>query len=80
MNGTYHFKVRNANQEFTSQLYFDDALTDQIDAQSLYASRGQRSIRNAQDGIYQDGGDQLLLSPTKTNQGYAATFEIGLQA
>ncbi|BAU10503.1 intradiol ring-cleavage dioxygenase [Leptolyngbya sp. NIES-3755] len=75
-----HFKVRNANQEFTSQLYFDDALTDQVQARSPYSTRGQRTVRNDRDGIYQDGGDQLLLSPTKTNQGYAATFEIGLQA
>ncbi|WP_263971011.1 intradiol ring-cleavage dioxygenase [Leptolyngbya sp. NIES-2104] len=75
-----HFKVRNANQEFTSQLYFDDVLTDQVQAQSPYTSKEQRTVRNDRDGIFQDGGSQLLLSPTKTNQGYVATFEIGLQA
>jgi protocatechuate 3,4-dioxygenase beta subunit len=75
-----HFKVRHANQEFTSQLYFDDVITDQVHRQAPYASQGQRSLRNAQDGIFQDGGSQLLLSPTKTNQGYAATFDVGLQA
>ena len=74
-----HFKVRNSNQEFTSQLYFNDGITDQVYAQSPYASRGQRTERNEQDGIFQDGGSQLLLSPTKTNQGYVATFEVGLQ-
>ncbi len=74
-----HFKVRHVNQEFTSQLYFEDGITDQVHAQSPYASKGQRTVRNDQDGIFQDGGRQLLLSPTKTNQGYAATFEVGLQ-
>jgi protocatechuate 3,4-dioxygenase beta subunit len=74
-----HFKIRYSNQEFTSQLYFDDAMTDQVQARSPYASNGQRTTRNDQDGIFQDGGSQLLLSPTKTNQGCAATFEVGLQ-
>ncbi|NEU76523.1 intradiol ring-cleavage dioxygenase [Hassallia byssoidea VB512170] len=79
-----HFKVRtNATSqksyEFTSQLYFDDSISDQVHAQTPYASKGQRTLKNAQDGIFQDGGNQLLLTPTKTNQGYAATFDIGLQ-
>ena len=79
-----HFKVRtNATSqksyEFTSQLYFDDSITDRVHAQTPYASKGQRTLKNAQDGIFQDGGEQLLLTPTKTSQGYAATFDIGLQ-
>ncbi len=76
-----HFKVRTAqqNSEFTSQLYFDDAITDRVHAQSPYVEKGQRSIKNDQDGIFQQGGTQLLLSPTKTDQGYTAAFELGLQ-
>lgn len=79
-----HFKVRtdaSAGQsyEFTSQLYFDDALSDKVYAQNPYASRGQRTLRNNDDGIYKNGGDQLLLAVTQAGQGYAATFDIGLQ-
>lgn len=79
-----HFKVRtNATSqksyEFTSQLYFDDSITDQVHAQTPYASKGQRTLKNAQDGIFQDGGEQLLLTPTKTSRLLAATFDIGLQ-
>jgi hypothetical protein len=33
-----------------------------VDAQQPYAQKGQRTLRNAGDGIYQGGGDQLLLS------------------
>jgi hypothetical protein len=40
---------------------------------------GQRTLKNAQDGIFQADGDQLLLKLTKTSIGYAATFDIGLQ-
>jgi len=78
-----HFKVRteakSGRYEFTSQLYFDDAITDRVQTQAPYVSKGQRSLKNTEDGIFKDGGDQLLLTPTKTKQDYAATFHIGLQ-
>ncbi|MBW4574252.1 MAG: intradiol ring-cleavage dioxygenase [Aphanothece sp. CMT-3BRIN-NPC111] len=79
-----HFKVRtNAtsgqNYEFTSQLYFDDSITDRVYVQAPYASKGQRRQKNTEDRIFRDGGEQLLLTLTETSQGYAATFDIGLQ-
>ncbi|BAY23108.1 intradiol ring-cleavage dioxygenase [Calothrix sp. NIES-2100] len=79
-----HLKVRKdgtAGQgyEFTSQLYFDDAVSDRIYSQAPYASNGQRTLKNADDGIFQDGGEQMLLKLTKNGQGYAATFDVGLQ-
>lgn len=79
-----HFKIRTdtasgQRYEFTSQLYFDDSTTDQVYTQVPYASKGQRTLKNAEDGIFQGGGDQLLLTLTKTSQGYAATFNLGLQ-
>ncbi|MEW5858790.1 MAG: intradiol ring-cleavage dioxygenase [Cyanobacteriota bacterium] len=79
-----HFKIRTDSasgrgSEFTSQLYFDDALTDQIYAQSPYAAKGQRTQRNDGDGIFQDGGEELMLQLTQDAQGYAGTFDIGLQ-
>ncbi|WP_392531588.1 intradiol ring-cleavage dioxygenase [Nostoc sp. C117] len=79
-----HFKVRTdaasaQNYEFTSQLYFDDSITDRVHTEKLYASKGQRNLKNAGDGIFQAGGDQMLLQLTKTSLGYAATFDIGLQ-
>jgi len=78
-----HFKIRttatdNSSYEFTSQLFFDDTLTDQVFTQEPYAAKGARDTRNSNDGIYQNGGDLLLLNPTAANGGYAATFEIAL--
>jgi protocatechuate 3,4-dioxygenase beta subunit len=78
-----HFKVRSAAgassaYEFTSQLFFDDALTDQVHAQEPYAAKGQRTLRNSGDGIYNEGGSQLVLNVTQTSDGYAATFTIAL--
>jgi protocatechuate 3,4-dioxygenase beta subunit len=79
-----HFKVRaNAKsgkgQELTSQLYFDDLLTDRVHAQSPYAGKGQRAIKNQQDGLFRNGGRQLTLSLVEKSQGYEAIFDIGLQ-
>lgn len=79
-----HFKIRTTPTsarayEFTSQLYFDDSLTDRVHALAPYASKGQRTLRNSGDGIFSNGGRQLTLAPTASGQGYAATFNIGLQ-
>jgi protocatechuate 3,4-dioxygenase beta subunit len=79
-----HFKIRTNPEsrrgyEFTSQIYFDDALTAQIHAQAPYATKGQGRLRNRQDGIFEDGGDQLMLQLTKEAQGYTGAFDIGLQ-
>jgi protocatechuate 3,4-dioxygenase beta subunit len=79
-----HFKVRSSASstsayEFTSQLFFDDSLTDQVHAQQPYASKGRRDTRNASDGIYNQGGSQLVLDVAASGSGYTATFDIALQ-
>ncbi len=79
-----HVKVRTAPQagrnfEFTSQMYFDDGLTDRVHADPPYAAKGRRTARNQDDRIFRRGGDQLMLAPTPVADGYAATFAIGLQ-
>ncbi|HEU4388062.1 MAG TPA: intradiol ring-cleavage dioxygenase [Blastocatellia bacterium] len=79
-----HFKIRmfadaQTTYEYTSQLFFDDAFTDQVYTQSPYSAKGIRNTRNNQDGIYNGGGSQLLLNVAQTAQGFAATFNIGLE-
>jgi protocatechuate 3,4-dioxygenase beta subunit len=79
-----HFKVRlyaasgAETYEFTSQFFFDDSFTDTVYAKAPYSSRGTRTTRNSNDGIYQGGGSQLILPVTASGDGYAATFTIGL--
>jgi protocatechuate 3,4-dioxygenase beta subunit len=78
-----HFKIRSAASasayQFTSQLFFDDSLTDQVHATEPYASKGQRTLRNSGDGIYNGGGSQLVLDVATTADGHAATFNIALE-
>jgi protocatechuate 3,4-dioxygenase beta subunit len=73
-----HFKVHpTAGSVLTSQLFFDDALSQQVFTQAPYASKGSTpDTLNSNDGIYKD---LLLLTVAKTDQGYAATFDIGVQ-
>lgn len=79
-----HYKVRLFNgstktYEFTSQLCFDDTLTDQVFTQAPYNTRGTRNTRNSNDNIYQSGGTAILLNVTSDgSSGYTSTFALGL--
>lgn len=79
-----HFKIRVAAaggraDVLTSQLYFDDAITDQVYRLQPYAKRPNRQPRNGGDSLFQyDQGRQLLLKPAGDAKGYVARFDIGL--
>lgn len=73
-----HFKIRAGSQEFTSQLFFDDTLSDTVFAQAPYSQRPGRTTRNANDGIYGQSGRQLTLQCTPSGGGFVAAFDIGL--
>jgi protocatechuate 3,4-dioxygenase beta subunit len=79
-----HFKIRSPRgaapgYAFTSQLYFDDTVTERVFAMEPYASRGRRWMHNDDDGIFRDGGKSLLLAAVPDGAGYTASFDIGLQ-
>jgi protocatechuate 3,4-dioxygenase beta subunit len=78
-----HFKIRTADaarSEFTSQLYFDEALSERVYAAAPYAGRGRPRLSNGDDFLFRDGGRQLLLDVKPEDAAYAAVFDIGLQA
>ena len=75
-----HFKIRTGfdqanTYEFTSQLYFDKTLVDQVYAQEPYAAKGEQDTLNSTDNIY---SDELLLAATMNDSTVAATFDIAL--
>jgi protocatechuate 3,4-dioxygenase beta subunit len=79
-----HFKIRAdlgaaRRHEFTSQVYFDESITDEVHKQFPYNSRGRRTTTNDSDFIFRRGGKQLLLKLTTDKQGFAARFDIGLE-
>jgi protocatechuate 3,4-dioxygenase beta subunit len=84
-----HFKIRTFSSsgaqtyEFTSQLFVDDAVNDVVLATAPYNTRGARSVRNANDGIYTSGGAGSVLTldveQASSGTGYVGTFNIGLR-
>jgi hypothetical protein len=81
-----HFKVRTYSGttksfEFSSQLFFDDAVSDSVFRTAPYSSRPSRDTRNQNDMVYTSNGNSgamLLVTPAPTGTGYAVTFAIGL--
>jgi protocatechuate 3,4-dioxygenase beta subunit len=79
-----HFKIRTSAgagrvQEFTSQIYFDEAVNEEVFTQPPYAAKSGRRVANDADFLFRRGGKELLLRPVKGARGYAGVFAIGLR-
>lgn len=77
-----HFKIRvdpdaSSGLEFTSQLFLDESVTAEVYSLAPYAARTGQDQTNATDSIY---SSELLLTPARSGDGYATTFEIGVVA
>jgi uncharacterized protein (TIGR03437 family) len=80
-----HVRIRTYSgaavyDEFTSQLFFDDATNDLVMAQSPYSTRGRRDTRNTNDMVLQgmSNSSSMFVNLSPTTQGYAATATIGV--
>jgi protocatechuate 3,4-dioxygenase beta subunit len=80
-----HFKLRlyagsTKTYEFTSQFFFDDMLTDTIQAEAPYSAKGQRDVRNAGDGIYNSlsTAERKVLTLTTSSDGGVFSGVINL--
>jgi hypothetical protein len=74
-----HFRIkRQGKPDFTSQLYFDDATSDQVLSQAPYTGHPGVRPRNEDDGIFLDGGSELMLDVKAVGQELSATFELGV--
>lgn len=76
-----HFRVRafdgaTTAYDITSQVYFDDAVSDAVMAQAPYNTRGNRDTSNAEDGIYDAA--TLLALESDGARGYVGTYDIAL--
>lgn len=78
-----HLKARiydaNGDQtlEATTQIFFDDSITDEVYQQPPYNTRGERDTRNSRDGIYPGAGNIVALSGTATSM-FMGSFTIGV--
>jgi protocatechuate 3,4-dioxygenase beta subunit len=79
-----HFKIRvpgdsGRADEFTSQLYFPDDLSDRVHAADPYAAKKGQRLLNSRDMIFREGGTQLILPVVEKDGGYAATYRIAMR-
>lgn len=90
-----HDKVRTFNGsektlEWTSQIYLNNSINQQVSTQLPYSNRGPPNMTNQQDGIYigastddlvpRNSGQHLMLNLTKDKQSYLGTFNIVLNS
>lgn len=83
-----HFKLRlftgsAASYEFTSQFFFDEALTDIVHGTNPYSTRGRRNTLNTTDGIYRRLSTSeraaLTLQTSAAAGGYNGIINLGVQ-
>ena len=72
----------NGDRLSTTQVYFDDALTDRVYAEAPYSARGPRDTTNADDWIFRQGTgtgpSPLLLQFDEGVDQLAAHFVLGV--
>ena len=71
-----HTKVHLDNSTLlTSQLYFDDDVTDGVYNREPYSSRSTPDTTNADDSIFED---QMVMTVTEDGDGYLAVMNINV--
>ena len=71
-----HAKVHlNRQTVLTTQLYFDDAVTDKVFASAPYSGQGERDQRNDSDGLFEES---LVVTVKPDGDGYRGvmTFDV----
>jgi protocatechuate 3,4-dioxygenase beta subunit len=82
-----HVKARtfdaagNRTYDFTTQLFFDDAVSDRVMSAAPYNARGIRRTRNSNENIYtnQAAAMMQLERPAEGRRGYVAMAVLGLK-
>jgi hypothetical protein len=81
-----HVKVRlfdagkNTTTEATTQVFFDDSVTDAVFAANApYSSRGARDTRNSADNIYGGHSELLVALSGDAATGFTGTINLGIQ-
>jgi protocatechuate 3,4-dioxygenase beta subunit len=64
----------------TGQLFVDDTFTDGVySSNTPYSTRGARTTKNSNDGIYSGGGSKSIVPVAKSGSGYAGTLVTGVK-
>jgi protocatechuate 3,4-dioxygenase beta subunit len=78
-----HLKVRTSpsarGANFSTQIYFEDALIDRVHSKAPYALHGRRDTPNDQDEVFVGGGQQQIVRLTEGPKGLIGTFELAIK-
>ena len=75
-----HVKVHlGGSVVHTGQLFFRDSFTDVVYRRAPYSGRSARTVRNADDSIYQNGGSRSLLRMRTAGKGYVGSISMGVR-
>ena len=80
-----HAKVRlydpygELSTDVTTQLFFDDAASDAVDATQAYGGRGMRDTRNATDPIFRPGTSPLVTLAGSIASGLQGSADVAVQ-
>jgi protocatechuate 3,4-dioxygenase beta subunit len=73
-----HAKVHlDASTVLTTQLFFDDTVTDRVFTQAPYDARGERQQRNDTDGLFEPA---LVMDLSQDGDGYVGTISFDVAA
>jgi protocatechuate 3,4-dioxygenase beta subunit len=74
-----HLKAhKGGNTVHTTQLFFDEDVSDAVYRASPYRSRSGNYTSNADDSIYADGGADSTLRLRQDGSGYLGTLTMGI--
>jgi protocatechuate 3,4-dioxygenase beta subunit len=69
-----HVMVHVGDATFTSQLYFPEAINDEVLSLAPYAQRPNRDTTNDTDAIFPTGGEPAVLDVAPDGDGYRAAI------
>ncbi|MET0629202.1 MAG: intradiol ring-cleavage dioxygenase [Acidimicrobiia bacterium] len=73
-----HVKVHDGNTVHTTQLFFDQTLTNEVFTRSPYQGHSGGTT-NSQDNIFSGGGTSTTLKTSESGNGYLGTLVMGVQ-
>jgi protocatechuate 3,4-dioxygenase beta subunit len=73
-----HVMAHAAGRNYTSQLYFPEAITDAVFTRAPYRDRPDRDTMNATDEIFPTGGEPAVLELRHRVNDYLAAARLQL--
>jgi protocatechuate 3,4-dioxygenase beta subunit len=75
-----HLKVHQQSATLTTQLFFDESVTDAVYALAPYDAHAGQRTSNARDSVFAGGGTATMVALTPSADGYVGSVTIAVPA